>query len=64
MPGLTGLEIITASNARNLTIITVVTAGKRDAHITCKARSPGAMTVLEQALLHEALFRSVGFSTF
>jgi hypothetical protein len=43
MPGLTGLGITAAFNARNLTITTPLSADTHHADIACNAQSLGAM---------------------
>lgn len=62
MPGMTGLELISTLNARDITIPTLLITGAHDADIARKAESLGAMTVLEKPLPCEALLRFVAFS--
>ena len=62
MPGMTGLELISAINDDGVTIPTLLITGAHDNDVARRAESLGAMTVMEKPLSSGALLRFVAFS--
>jgi FixJ family two-component response regulator len=62
MPGMSGVELISAVAQMGITIPSLLITGAPDADVARAAESLGAMTVLEKPLSPQALLRFVQFS--